>query len=127
ERPQRIDYERAVHREPGELVALRIVGTEAVHEVALNGREVGRITPLWPVLNLTPHLEPSTETSLRVSAVRSFNEDLGRAELLRGVSAEQWTVAPADVAGLVASAARDRDGAVQAALPLDVPAGEGRW
>ena len=127
ERPQHIAYERPVRRAADELVALRIEGTQAVHDIEIDGRVVGRISPLWPVLDLTSHLPVDQDATLRVSAVRTFDEQFGAASLLRGWVARDWSLGEVGVDELVASAADDLAKSARMDLPLTVKPGEARW
>ena len=126
-RPQHITYERTVTRAEHEVLALRIVDTQGVHDVELNGHLVGTITPLAPLLDLTRHLTPGEEAALLVHAVRTFDESFGQAQLLRGLSTHSWEVAAVGVEELAAAAQDSVRHAAQLTLPAVVGPGQSRW
>ena len=127
ERPQHITYERTVRRGTNELVALRIEGTQAVHDVEVDGVVVGRVSSLWPVIDLSPHIGVDSDVMLRVHARRAFDEKFGTAQLLRGHLAQGWTLGEVSVNDLVDRANDDLARSTPASLPLLVRAGEGQW
>jgi beta-galactosidase len=126
-RPQHLTYQRMIARAEHGVLALRIADTQGVHDVELDGRVVGTITPLAPILDLTRYLATGDQTSMVVHAVRTFDQSFGHAQLLHGVGTHSWRVGAVGVDELTAAAQGSAETATDLSLPAVVSPGQHRW
>ena len=127
-RPEVVSYRRTL-KLPAEsnTAAIRISGTESVHDIVIEGKLVGQITPLSPVLEISAALAPGEPFTLDISTARNFSEKFGSVELLIGSSVTEWEIAGFGVPELVADAQRAIEPALSAQLPIKLEPGEARW
>ena len=127
-RPEHLVYRRTIDLPGGaNAAAIRIVDTEGVHEVIIDGHFVGRITPLCPVLIVTPAIHGGGPVLLEVTTTRRFSESLGTIDLLVGSTIPGWSTAGYGVEELTRAARVALATATGISLPLHVDPGSASW
>lgn len=127
-RPEHLAYRRIITLPPSaNAAAVRIVGTQGVHNISIDGQRVGSITPLSPLLDITAAISAGASFALEVTASRQFSEPLGAIDLLIGTTICGWSVAGFEVEELSHAARAARLGAVTGELPVRVEPGHPRW
>lgn len=127
-RPQTMTYRRTL-RLPDHLdaAAVRITGTESVHQISVDGTDAGSISPLSPVLDISGFLPSAGGCTLEVSATRTFSENHGFIDLLIGRRLTAWRIAGYGLTELVTAAEQSRSAAIGDDLPLIIEPGRPRW
>lgn len=127
-RAETLGYRRTIELPPGRnAAAVRITGTEGVHEVVVDGEPAGRITPLAPVLDISGRLREGRSLELELTTHRIFAERVGTVELLTGVTIDGWQIGGFGLAEVREDGRRALARATDVDLPVLLEPGEGRW
>jgi beta-galactosidase len=127
-RPEHLVYRRTINLPGGaNAAAIRIMDTESVHTITIDGNFVGRITPLSPVLIVTPAIHGRCPALLEVTTTRGFSEALGAIDLLVGSRIPNWSTAGYGVDELTRAARVALTTATDIPLPLHVKPGSASW
>lgn len=94
------------------------------HEVTLDGRPVGVLTPLRPVL-LLGRIDRTAD--LAVTSTRAWGEPAGELHLYTGSTLDRWATDVVGERDVVDAARRSLAGADDGALPIEVEPGRPCW